>query len=151
MRSIPATTMVLLMVLLIVACSGDNEKATTIEDSESPTDGGTGGDDDDDDAADDDDTVEGQPCTIANPCYSGSCGDLACWETGPSTGCEGACYVVSTPAGNVEGFCVPPCTADDQCGSGWFCLPDCPEIEGWFDPRWCIQNEYDELRDCPEE
>ncbi len=150
MRSILAIAAVMAMIVLIVTCGGDNEKAATIEDGENPSDGGSAGDDDDDDAGDDD-TVEGQPCTITNPCYSGSCGDLPCWEIGENTGCDGACYVLSTPEGNAEGVCVPPCATDAECGSGWFCLPECPEIEGWFDPRWCIQDEYDELRDCPQE
>ena len=107
-------------------------------------------DDDDPFVTDDDDhdTPPGDPCTTSFYCTSGACGDLPCWEQNAQNGCEGACYIVSTPEGNNEGYCVDACEKDGDCPEGWFCLPECPDIEGYFEIRWCIQNEYDFMREC---
>lgn len=136
--------LILLAYFCFIACDqgGESEdnRATTEEQDDDLFNPDSSSDDDDDDY---------ESCTISFLCKSGSCGDLACWEPGTVNNCEGACYAISTPEGNDKGLCVDKCEEDNDCPAGFFCLPACPEIEGYFEVRWCVQNEHSELRECP--
>jgi hypothetical protein len=143
-RATLAATLLIAFSLAACSCGGDDEEASRLDSGGGDDDAGPG-DDDDDDAS-----PPGDPCTTVNTFYSGQCGDLPGWEQSPTNGCEGACFVMSAPEGNNQGYCVDACQGDGDCPDNWFCLPECPDIEGWFEIRWCIQNVYDFMRECPD-
>lgn len=136
--------------LFFAACDNGEEnedkRAVTEDDGDDPP----SYDDNYDSGGSTDDDGNTKSCTISYMCTSGSCGTLPCWEQSISNGCEGACYVVSKPQGNNQGICVDKCEKDNDCPNGFYCLPDCPDLEGWFEVRWCVQKEYPELGECPD-